>query len=217
MRDANLTAYFTPHEANPDYVGPWPDGCYYSPVPVTIGEETIYVDEQFQAALPNLEGFGKIHRLRYSDLDGFQGGQVPPVDRQYIGYIGGVWGFYDKPYNAQTPGYELTLYSTARNSGGPRSYYNNNTNYTVRDLNLYGSTYVQTHTNGPSVPANPPDGRITDDSGSGNPEWMDIYFDETDELFGVDPEVVNTMSGSTWRSYLGNDVQYPDTPIKVYK
>lgn len=218
MRTAELTAYFTPHEANPDYVGPWPDGCYFSPGQVVIAGtgEAIYVDDDFRGAVI-IEGYGKIHRLRHRDTDGLQGGEVPPANKQYIGYEvrDGVptWFFSDKAYSSV--GSELTLYSTARNGGlAQRSYYNRNANYTVQDLDTYGREYVRTHGSGPSPPQDPPAGRITDDIGGGLPQWMDIYFDRTDFLFGADPDCVNGFGGSTW-DYI--DPSAPPEPIKVYK
>lgn len=214
MRTAELTAYFTPHEANPDYVGPWPDGCLYNATGITVDGETIYVDGDFLAPIPR-EGAGKIHRLRHSTMDGFQGGEVPPANKQYIYREGGQWKF--SSIAKSSSGTALTISSTARNrttDTGPRSYYNLRAGYTIPGLNEHASRYIDRSWYKSEVPQTPPDGRVTDDQGNGSPRWLDIYLYESENLFGVDPVLVNGFGGDTWD--LIDSTADPD-PIKVYK
>jgi len=41
------------------------------------------------------------------------------------------------------------------------------------------------------------------------PYWLDIYFDRTDYMFGVDPDSIAGFGGSTWREILGGNENYP--------
>jgi len=84
-------------------------------------------------------------------------------------------------------------------------------------LNEYGGDYIDKWPNPVTEPQDPPDGRVTDDQGGGVPYWLDIHFMKIEDLYGPDPALINSMKGSTWRSFFNGSLNYPDDPIRVYK
>jgi hypothetical protein len=227
MRRVTLTAYYTPYERNPSFIGDAPnyDGYATEAVQVWNGTttETIYVDHDFRYAIAHevggttmgIEGFGKIFRWRDNPSSPCDTGIAPPADKAYLRWNSRThrFEFAAQPLNAQNPPAALNINSTARNTGTGLSYFNmrwrpNEADgaYTIPGLQQYGGMYIDDYTTPPYKAQDPPDNRIVDDSGStDNPAWLDIYFYPTNQTFGVSPKVVR------------GDPRAPDSPIRVFR
>ena len=231
VRDVTLTAYYTPYERNPAFIGDAPTYNLFSSVPVEVWTaggviQTIYVDETFRNAIAQpkagggfqgMEGYGKIFRWREFAWSPCDTQVAPPPEKAYLAWNASAhrFEFAARPLGGWDT--ELNVNSTARNMLSSLSYFNKQAGYRIPLLQYYGTLYMQGKSGYKALP--PPDNRVVDDKGGKDDlaYWLDIYFAPENTDYGVSPAVVNGFRGSTWRQIMGNDPLYPADSIRARK
>jgi hypothetical protein len=140
------------------------------------------------------EGNGRIYKIRAKG-DPADGGRDPKPSEAYLFYSTSKRRFElaDTPKTAATD-VEFDNRITARNAGEVRSFLNFRGEYRIPDFDKHFKEWAKHRAVDFDYESHPPaEIRLIADSGAGTANWLDIYFEEVDTDFGVDPEFVDAF------------------------